>query len=121
MESEINSQTFVYESGYVFTAVDLGNTGLRISLTNPDLQQDSLSIILPPAITQSFLAWVTKLPGTLSSELWPEFYHTIQKLAWSKKRPVPFKRGDFLALRKGSLAMRRIFQDRDKAVTITGG
>lgn len=83
---------FRYENGYMFSATDLGNKGVKVELVHK--QDDGGAIILPPRKAEECGRWLLQTLGQRHHNLPEELLDVLDRLAKRKGLHRILKWGD---------------------------
>jgi hypothetical protein len=97
--------TFRYKDGYTFSAIDLGNQGVKIELTQT--YDMGGAIILPPDKVHDCGRWLLQTIGQDSFGLPNELSDILSRILAHKKSGQIFERGDKTKIKDALKVLRR--------------
>jgi len=89
---------FSYQNGYLLSATDMGNQGVKIELAHH--QQDSGAIILPPAKAKECARWLLQTIAQRNQNPLNDLPDILGRLVKQKQSGSVLKRGDKKKIRE---------------------
>ncbi|MHC4647387.1 MAG: hypothetical protein ACYTBJ_17995 [Planctomycetota bacterium] len=89
---------FCYESGFVLSATDMGNQGVKIALVHES--QDGGAIVLPPKKAEECGKWLLQTIGQRSYDPLKELSGILKRLMREKALGQMLQRGDKKKIRE---------------------
>jgi hypothetical protein len=83
---------FLFEDGYVFSATDLGNKGVKIELSHR--AEDSAAVILPIQKAEECGRWLLQTLGQRNRDLLKELLDVLKRQTKQKGLGIALQRGD---------------------------